>query len=166
MWQQVGFSCNWTHQDTELQKIKDFHYHSDLQEIARAVLKDFEKPWISEYGSAFCADLNRRAGNKQVGSHPCFWLASFLDPRSKHLSISNWAGPFPTELILVQLKSMLWVWSLHKKKKLLQKLALLLQLYHKKQAQVLLLQQEWEVDSSVMCFPVLQKQYQLEVTEE
>ncbi|KAG7358905.1 hAT family C-terminal dimerization domain containing protein [Nitzschia inconspicua] len=53
--------------------------------LAQAQLRDFENRWRKATEPTFLGTVERGARDRQVGIHPAFLIASFLDPRSKDM---------------------------------------------------------------------------------
>ncbi|KAG7361607.1 hypothetical protein IV203_036708 [Nitzschia inconspicua] len=52
---------------------------------AQALLRDFENRWRKATEPTFLGTVEKGARDRQVGIHPAFLIASFLDPRSKDM---------------------------------------------------------------------------------
>ncbi|KAG7373380.1 hypothetical protein IV203_034104 [Nitzschia inconspicua] len=53
--------------------------------LAQALLRDFENWWRKATEPTFLGTVEKGARDRQVGIHPAFLIASFLDPRSKDM---------------------------------------------------------------------------------
>lgn len=55
------------------------------KKLAGNMLRDFETRWREEDDATFQPEVERAAGNRQIGIHPALLVATFLDPRFKTL---------------------------------------------------------------------------------
>jgi len=58
---------------------------TNSQRFAALLFKDLEERWVRSDGVVFDGHVHRGAMNRQVGIHPAFIIATFLDPRYKNL---------------------------------------------------------------------------------
>ena len=59
----------------------------DMKYMAKNLLGDFRNRWGNEVDEVFTGTVKRGSENRQIGIHPVFWIAHFLDPRFKLLNV-------------------------------------------------------------------------------